>query len=58
MDENLEFILSPPPNIPQAYQNQQVFNQKSSQADRALFTFHSILVTIKLDEKKYTIWRH
>lgn len=35
-----------------------VINPKSNEEDRVLFTFYNILVSIKLDEKNFTIWEH
>lgn len=52
MEEFAKVILLPQPANPA--QN----NLKSNQAGRAIFTFHNILVAIKLDEKNYTIWKH
>lgn len=30
----------------------------SHQADREVFSFHSVLATIKLDNSNFTIWKH
>lgn len=56
--EELPIVITLPILNEQTQTTQILDSNSSNQVDWVFFSFHNILVAIKLDEKNFTIWKH